>query len=434
MSHSPKIDTLRFTTAGSVDDGKSTLIGRLLYDSKSILEDQIAAVARTSARTTRNHNDDGLDLSLLTDGLTAEREQGITIDVAYRYFATPSRRFIIADTPGHEQYTRNMVTGASTADVAIVLLDAARGIQPQSRRHAALAVLLDLPQVVVAVNKMDLIGYDQAVFENIKREFTAIAAELGVKNISFIPVSALRGDNVVDAGLDKMPWYTGPTLLGFLETVQVGRTAVPHFRFPVQLVSHIRFGTNKDSRGYLGRVEAGTVKPGDEIVVLPSGAKAYVAEIITLEGTAESAQAPDSITITLDRQLDISRGDTFASVAHPPLVTDTINANVCWLDVTPLSTSRRYWLKHGTRTVRAQITSVTSRYDINTLQRIPTETLNVNDIGELVIRTVQPLVIDAYSDNHATGSFILIDDATNATVAAGTIKAAANHTKAVGHE
>ncbi len=423
MSHSPKIDTLRFTTAGSVDDGKSTLIGRLLYDSKSILEDQIAAVARTSARTTRNHNDDGLDLSLLTDGLTAEREQGITIDVAYRYFATPSRRFIIADTPGHEQYTRNMVTGASTADVAIVLLDAARGIQPQSRRHAALAVLLDLPQVVVAVNKMDLIGYDQAVFEKIKREFTVIAAELGVKNISFIPVSALRGDNVVQAGSDKMPWYNGPTLLGFLETVQVGRTAVPHFRFPVQLVSHVRFGANKDSRGYLGRVEAGVVKPGDEIVVLPSGAKAHVAEIITLEGTAESAQAPDSITITLDRQLDISRGDTFASVAHPPVVTDTIHANVCWLDVAPLSTSRRYWLKHGTRTVRAQVASVTSRYDINTLQRNPADTLNVNDIGELVIRTVQPLVIDAYSDNHATGSFILIDDATNATAAAGTIKA-----------
>jgi sulfate adenylyltransferase subunit 1 len=423
MSHSPKIDTLRFTTAGSVDDGKSTLIGRLLYDSKSILEDQIAAVARTSARTTRNHNDDGLDLSLLTDGLTAEREQGITIDVAYRYFATPSRRFIIADTPGHEQYTRNMVTGASTADVAIVLLDAARGIQPQSRRHAALAVLLDLPQVVVAVNKMDLIGYDQNVFEKIKREFTAIAAELGVKNISFIPVSALRGDNVVEAGLDKMPWYNGPTLLGFLETVQVGRTAVPHFRFPVQLVSHVRFGANKDSRGYLGRVEAGVVKPGDEIVILPSGAKAHVAEIITLEGTAESAQAPDSITLILDRQLDISRGDTFASVAYSPVVTDTIHANVCWLDVAPLSTSRRYWLKHGTRTVRAQVASVTSRYDINTLQRNLAETLNVNDIGELVIRTVQPLVIDAYSDNHATGSFILIDDATNATVAAGTIKA-----------
>jgi sulfate adenylyltransferase subunit 1 len=423
MSHSPKIDTLRFTTAGSVDDGKSTLIGRLLYDSKSILEDQIAAVARTSGRTTRNHNSDGLDLSLLTDGLTAEREQGITIDVAYRYFATPSRRFIIADTPGHEQYTRNMVTGASTADVAIVLLDAARGIQPQSRRHAALAVLLDLPHVVVAVNKMDLVGYKQSVFDDIKREFTATAKSLGVREITFIPVSALRGDNVVEAGLDNMPWYTGPTLLGFLETVNVSRTAVPHFRFPVQLVSHFRFGANKDSRGYVGRVEAGTVKPGDEIVVLPSGATARVSEIITLEGTAESAQAPDSITITLDRQLDISRGDTFASPAHPPIVTNTINANVCWLDVTPLSTSRRYWLKHGTRTVRAQVTKVASRYDINTLTREPAETLNVNDIGEFIIRTVQPLVVDAYAGNHATGSFILIDDATNATVAAGTIKA-----------
>jgi sulfate adenylyltransferase large subunit len=432
MSHSPKIDTLRFTTAGSVDDGKSTLIGRLLYDSKSILEDQIAAVARTSGRTTRNHNSDGLDLSLLTDGLTAEREQGITIDVAYRYFATPSRRFIIADTPGHEQYTRNMVTGASTADVAIVLLDAARGIQPQSRRHAALAVLLDLPHVVVAVNKMDLVGYQQSVFEDIEREFAATAKSLGVREITFIPVSALRGDNVVEASLDNMPWYKGPTLLGFLETVSVSRTAVPHFRFPVQLVSHFRFGANKDSRGYVGRVEAGTVKPGDEIIVLPSGATARVNEIITLEGTPESAQAPDSITITLDRQLDISRGDTFASPAHPPIVTDTIDANVCWLDVTPLSTSRRYWLKHGTRTVRAQVTKVASRYDINTLTREPAETLNVNDIGELTIRTVQPLVVDAYSDNHATGSFILIDDATNATVAAGTLKVDAHKETANG--
>ncbi len=414
------IDTLRFTTAGSVDDGKSTLIGRLLYDSKSILEDQIAAIARTTSK----RGQEGLDLSLLTDGLSAEREQGITIDVAYRYFATPNRRFIIADTPGHEQYTRNMVTGASTADVAIVLIDAAKGIKPQSRRHAALAVLLDLPHVVVAVNKMDLVGYKKEVFQKIKSDFTAIARELGVREISFIPVSALQGDMVVNkesAGTNNMPWYNGPTLLEFLESVRVGKAVVPAFRLPVQLVSRVRFGANQDSRGYLGRVESGSVKVGDHIVVLPSGETARIAEIITLDGNAQSAESLDSVTITLDRQLDISRGDVIAERFKPPRVTQNIRANVCWLGNDPLSTTRRYLLKHGTRTVPAKISSVNSRYDILTLQPTATTTLNTNDIGALSIHVAQPVMVDAYWANHAGGSFILLDEATNATVAAGTI-------------
>jgi sulfate adenylyltransferase subunit 1 len=413
------IDTLRFTTAGSVDDGKSTLIGRLLYDSKSILEDQIAAIART----TEKRGQSGLDLSLFTDGLTAEREQGITIDVAYRYFATPTRRFIIADTPGHEQYTRNMVTGASTADAAIVLIDAARGIQPQSRRHAALAVLLDLPHVVVAVNKMDLVGYKENVFTQIKTEFTAIAKELGVRNISFIPVSALAGDFVVSReidGVNNMPWYAGPTLLEFLENVPVEKQAESAFRFPVQLVSRVRFGASKENRGYLGRVESGRIKVGSEVVALPSGETARIAEIITLDGNAESAISLNSVTITLDRQLDISRGDMLAEAGNPPRVTENLRANVCWLGSEALNPQRRYLLKIGTRSVRAQITAVNSRYDVQTLAANPATTLNTNDIGELAIRTAKPIMIDAYSLNHATGGLILIDEASNATVAAGT--------------
>ena len=423
------VDTLRFTTAGSVDDGKSTLIGRLLYDSKAILEDQIAAIARTTGK----RGQEGLDLSLLTDGLIAEREQGITIDVAYRYFATPNRRFIIADTPGHEQYTRNMVTGASTADVAIVLLDAAKGILPQSRRHAALAVLLNLPHVLVAVNKMDLVGYSEKTFETIKTEFSAIARELGVADITFIPVSALRGDMVVnrlvnktvvneaDADINNMPWYTGPTLLEFLETVSVDKAATTAFRFPVQLVSRVRFGANQDSRGYLGRVESGHVSVGDEVMVLPSGVTARIAEIITLEGNAASAESQDSVTITLDRQLDISRGDVIAGRINPPNVTNQFRANVCWLGHSPLTQERRYLLKHGTRTVPAKIASVDSRYDILTLQQQPATSLNMNDIGALTIHVAKPIMVDAYSAIHAGGSFILLDEASNATVAAGTV-------------
>lgn len=422
-------DTLRFTTAGSVDDGKSTLIGRLLYDSKSILEDQIAAIARTTERRGQS----GLDLSLLTDGLTAEREQGITIDVAYRYFATPERRFIIADTPGHEQYTRNMVTGASTADVAIVLIDAAKGIQPQSRRHAAVAVLLDLPHVVVAVNKMDLVDYSEAVFTRIKNEFAVIAAELGVRNISFIPVSALVGDNVVSHqidGVNNMAWYDGPTLLEYLETVDVTKTkSTEALRFPVQLVSRVRFGPHQESRGYLGRVEAGNVRVGEEIVVLPSGETAKVAEIITLDGNKDSAFTLDSITLTLDRQIDISRGDVIASRTHAPHVTRELRGNACWLgnEKFDLSQKRRYLLKIGTRVVKAEIAELHSRVDILTLQREAATALRTNDIGEITVRTAQPVAIDGYRESHFTGSFILIDEATNATVAAGTILEGATH-------
>jgi sulfate adenylyltransferase subunit 1 len=417
MSQANTIDTLRFTTAGSVDDGKSTLIGRLLYDSKSILEDQIAAIART----TQKRGQDGLDLSLLTDGLTAEREQGITIDVAYRYFATPNRRFIIADTPGHEQYTRNMVTGASTADVAIVLIDASKGILPQSRRHAAVAVLLDMPHVVVAVNKMDLVGYRKEVFHKIKGGFQGIARELGVRDISFIPISALAGDNVVTRG-ENLSWFGGPTLLEFLETVRVGRTVEPPFRFPVQLVSRVRFGEGKEHRGYLGRVESGKVKVGDKVLVLPSNETARINGIISLEDNLQSASAPDSVTITLDRQLDISRGDFLADPFHPPHVADVFRANVCWLGNEPLSTGRRYLIKHLTRAVRAVIEQVETRFDVETLKgEESVDALKMNDIGQIRIRTSQPLMIDPYWANHATGGFILIDEATNATVAAGTV-------------
>jgi sulfate adenylyltransferase subunit 1 len=430
MSTIPTIDTLRFTTAGSVDDGKSTLIGRLLYDSKSILEDQIAAIARTTER----RGQAGLDLSLLTDGLTAEREQGITIDVAYRYFATAARRFIIADTPGHDQYTRNMVTGASTADVAIVLLDAAKGVLPQSRRHAAVAVLLDLPHVIVAVNKMDLVGYRKDVFDKIKTEFEGIARELGVRDITFVPVSALVGDNVVASeidGVNNMSWYDGPTLLEVLETVDVTRPAAAALRFPVQLVSRVRFGAHKENRGYLGRVEAGVANVGAEIVVLPSGETAKIEEIITLDGNTDSAATLESVTITLDRQIDVSRGDVIAARAdvrtRAPRVTDNFRANVCWLgnDSLALNGARRYLLKQGTRTLRATIASVNSRYDVLTLTATPADTLKTNEIGDVTVRTSKPVAVDAYADNHATGSFILIDEATNATVAAGTILAEA---------
>ena len=410
------IDTLRFSTAGSVDDGKSTLIGRLLYDSKSILEDQIDAIART----TRKRGQEGLDLSLLTDGLIAEREQGITIDVAYRYFATANRRFIIADTPGHEQYTRNMVTGASTADVAIVLIDAAKGILPQSRRHAALAALLNVPHVLVAVNKMDLVDYREDVFEDIKAAFTAIAGELGVGELSFLPVSALQGDMVVDRRCN-MHWYRGPTLLEFLETVRVDRAAMSVFRFPVQLVSRVRFGAHRESRGYLGRVESGRVSVGDYVAVLPSGEMARIAEIITHDGNVESAGPQDSITITLDRQLDISRGDVIAGRDRLPNVVQHFRANVCWLGNDALATDRRYLLKHGTRTVSAKIDRVDSRYDILTLKPVVAASLHTNEIGELTVRVAKPIMVDAYSTNHAGGSFILLDEASNATVAAGII-------------
>ena len=419
------ISTLRFSTAGSVDDGKSTLIGRLLFDSKSIFEDQLLSIGNAS--TKRGHAK--IDLSLLTDGLTAEREQGITIDVAYRYFATDKRRFIIADTPGHEQFTRNMVTGTSTAQVAIVLADASKGILSQTRRHAAVAALLGTPKVVLAINKMDLVGFDQTVFETIKADFEIIAKELGLASVTVLPISALNGDNVVTKIVDdvnNLPWFKGPTLLEYLETVDASRVNSQALRFPVQLVSRVKFGALKEHRGYLGQLESGTVRVGETITVLPSNEQAQILEIITVDGNRDVAYAGEAVTLTLNRQLDISRGDLFvnasAGLDDAPESSNIITANVCWLGNAPLDLNRRYLLKHLTRNIRAVVQAVESKIDIETLTPIAGATsLKANEIGRLKLNCAQPLFIDAYADNHATGCFILIDETTNATVAAGTI-------------
>ncbi len=425
------ISTLRFSTAGSVDDGKSTLIGRLLFDSKSIFEDQLLSIGNAS--TKRGHAK--IDLSLLTDGLTAEREQGITIDVAYRYFATDKRRFIIADTPGHEQFTRNMVTGTSTAQVAIVLADASKGILSQTRRHAAVAALLGTPKVVLAINKMDLVGFDQTVFETIKADFEIIAKELGLASVTVLPISALNGDNVVSKTVDdvnNLPWFKGPTLLEYLETVDASRVNSQALRFPVQLVSRVKFGANKEHRGYLGQLESGTVRVGETITVLPSNEQAQILEIITVDGNRDVACAGEAVTLTLNRQLDISRGDLFVNAAagldNAPESSNVITANVCWLGNAPLDMNRRYLLKHLTRNIRAVVQAVESKIDIETLTPIAGATsLKANEIGRLKLNCAQPLFIDAYADNHATGCFILIDETTNATVAAGTILLEKNH-------
>jgi len=413
--------TLRFTTAGSVDDGKSTLIGRLLLDAKGLLEDQLASVAKTTAR----RGDAGMDLSLFTDGLTSEREQGITIDVAYRYFATPKRRFIIADTPGHEQYTRNMVTGSSTADLSVILVDATRGISQQTRRHAAVASLLAIPRIVVAVNKMDQVGWDRAVFEEIAADFAGVAQSLGLGNITLIPLSALEGDMVVSRG-DRLDWYTGPTLLEVLESARAG---VPsdELRFPVQLVSRSRFGARQELRGYMGRVESGTIKVGDTVVTWPQGLEARVTDIIALGGSAHTASAGRSVTVVLDRQVDIARGDVLSHAHDAPSVIRRFGARLTWLDRDPLAKGRRYWLKHGTQTVRASIESLDSRLDLATLlPDAAAETLAFNDIGTVRIGVARALVADTYVANRATGSFILIDEATHHTVAAGMISELAN--------
>ena len=416
--------TLRFTTAGSVDDGKSTLIGRLLLDAKGLLEDQLAAVARTTAKRAGagpvTHG--GMDLSLFTDGLTIEREQGITIDVAYRYFATPARRFIIADNPGHEQYTRNMVTGSSTSDLSVILVDATRGISRQTRRHAAVAALLAIPRVVVAVNKMDQVGWNQTVYEEIGADFAAIAQSLGTKAATLIPMSALEGDMVVRRG-ENMNWYDGPTLLEVLESAQPGRSAA-HLRLPVQLVSLSRFGSRAEHRGYLGRIESGALHVGETVLASPEGHEARVSEIVTLGGTPASAGAGQSITVVLDRQVDIARGDVLSHVADAPTAARRFDARLTWLDRDPLSQGRRYWLKHGTRSVRASIEELHSRLDFETLQpdRDAT-TLAFNDIGTARIGVARAIAADLYADNRATGSFILVDEATNQTVAGGMISA-----------
>ena len=412
--------TLRFTTAGSVDDGKSTLIGRLLLDAKGLMVDQLAAVARSTAR----RGDEGLDLSLFTDGLTVEREQGITIDVAYRYFATPARRFIIADTPGHEQYTRNMVTGASTADLSVILVDAARGISRQTRRHAAIAALLRIPKVVVAVNKMDAVGYDRAVFESIAADFAEVARALGLEDVTLVPVSALEGDMVVRRG-EHLDWYLGPTLLDVLEAAPSGEPS-PQFRFPVQLVARSRFGPHQELRGYLGRVESGRVEVGDTVAAWPQGQTARVSQIITLDGSPRIATAGQSVTLVLDRQVDIPRGDLLTHVEDAPRVARRFGARLAWMDAEPLSRDRRYWLKHGTQTVRATIESLESKLDLATLLPAPATSLEFNDLGTVRIAVARPLPLDRYEDNRANGRFILIDEATNHTVAGGLVSEVAH--------
>jgi sulfate adenylyltransferase subunit 1 len=413
------VDTgmLRFTSAGSVDDGKSTLIGRLLYDTKAIFEDQLSSIERSS----RKRGQDGIDLSLLTDGLLAEREQGITIDVAYRYFATPSRKFIIADTPGHEQYTRNMVTGASTADLAIVLVDARKGLLTQSRRHAYIASLLRIPHLVLAVNKMDLADYAQDVFERIRDEFLGFARDLGFHRIDALPISALNGDMVVERG-SRLGWYRGPTLLQILETAEVGRSAShAGFYFPIQLVARPGDSGVEGARGYAGRIESGSVREGEVVTILPSGQQSRVKEVRTYNGRLESAHAPQSVTIVLEDQIDVSRGDVLVAQAHEAQAARDFDATLCWLAEEPFNRSRRYLVKHGARTVKAILGTPQYRVDVNTLARQPADTLALNDIGRVSVKTSQPLAFQPYRDNRAAGSFIVIDEASNDTVAAGLI-------------
>jgi len=406
-------DLLRFTTAGSVDDGKSTLIGRLLYDSKGVYEDQLAAI-RTA---TVNQSAGAIDFALLTDGLRAEREQGITIDVAYRYFATPKRKFIIADTPGHEQYTRNMATGASTANLAIILIDARNGVLPQSKRHAAIASLLGIQHVVIAVNKMDLVNYDEDVFDAICSDFRQFAAPLQVQDLYFIPVSALHGDNIVVRS-DRVPWYEGETLLGRLENVHIASDRnLSEMRFPVQVVLR----PDQQFRGYGGQIASGVLKVGDPVMVLPSGRTSRVKSIVTYDGELPRAFPPMSVTVCLEDEIDISRGNMLAPPSHPPHVTRCIDARLVWMGNQPLDLRRQYIIKHTTQAVKAQVRQIRYRADVNTLERHPATELKLNEIGAVVIDTHLPLFVDQYLRNRATGSFVLIDPISNATVAAGMV-------------
>ena len=411
------MDLLRFTTAGSVDDGKSTLIGRLLYDSKSIFEDQLEAMEESS----RKRGDENVNLALLTDGLRAEREQGITIDVAYRYFATPKRKFIIADTPGHIQYTRNMVTGASTANLAIILIDARKGVIEQTRRHAFIANLLRIQHLVVAVNKMDLVEYSEEAFNNIVREFREFASRLdNIVEITAIPISALNGDNVVDKS-KNMDWYEGPTFLYHLENVYVGgEENHVDARYPVQWVIRPMSDEWHDFRGYAGRVAGGVFKPGDEVTILPSGFTTRIKAIHSPDGELAEAFAPQSTTITLTDEIDISRGDMIVKANNPPKVAQDLEAMVCWFSSKPMPHRAKLVLRHTTRETKAIIEEVRYQVDINTLHKIEgVDTLAMNEIGRLRIRTALPIIHDSYRRNRITGSFILIDPGTNETVAAG---------------
>ncbi len=444
------LDLLRFTTAGSVDDGKSTLIGRLLYDTKQVFEDQLEHVAQASAR---RGGSGALDLALLTDGLRAEREQGITIDVAYRYFATARRRFIIADCPGHQQYTRNMVTGASTADLSVILLDARRGVLEQSKRHAFISVLLGIPHLVVAVNKMDLVDYSRERFEELQSDFGEFAEKLGAHpparvngdsvaapaedpgleaqtgpSLTYIPISALEGDNVVDRS-PRMDWYESPTLLELLEEVEVAydHPYTTPSRFPVQWVirpSNAQAGAegSRDYRGYAGQLASGALRVGDEVVALPSGLRTRIAGIDTYEGELDEALAPMSVTLRLEDELDVSRGELLCRVQETPTVNRELRADVCWLNERPLQVGGRYVIKHTTRSASTVVEELTDVVDVHTLERAPApKELALNDIGQVRLRTSSPLAFDPYRSNRRTGSFILIDEATNETVGAGMV-------------
>ncbi len=414
------VELLRLATAGSVDDGKSTLIGRLLYDAKQIFEDQLEHVVEVSRRRGDGH----VNLALLTDGLRAEREQGITIDVAYRYFATPRRKFVLADCPGHEQYTRNMVTGCSTADVAVILVDARRGIVEQSRRHAAIATLLGTPHLIVCVNKMDLVEFDAAVFERIADEFGELASRLGARDVRFVPISALHGDNVVDRS-QRTPWYAGPTLLELLETLPIAADRnLRALRFPVQWVIRPQDDRWHDYRGYAGQVASGIVRVGDEVVVLPSGARSRVAAIETADGALETAYPPLSVTVRLEDDVDVARGDLIAHPSTAPALTRELEATVCWMSEQAARPRARYRLKQTTRSTPARIEAIEHVLDVATLERArDVDRLELNDIAHVRIRTAEPLACDTYRDNRATGAFILIDEQTGETAAAGMVEA-----------
>jgi sulfate adenylyltransferase subunit 1 len=417
------MELLRFTTAGSVDDGKSTLIGRLLYDSKSIFEDQLEAVERTSKLKGYEH----VDLALLTDGLRAEREQGITIDVAYRYFATPKRKFIIADTPGHIQYTRNMVTGASTANLALILVDARKGILEQTNRHSFIASLLQIPHIIVCINKMDLVDYDQDVFDQVVSEYKKLASRLDVRDVHFIPISALNGDNVVDKS-KNMDWYQGSTLMYLLENIHISSDE-NHIdcRFPVQYVIRPQAAAYHDFRGYAGRIAGGVFKPGDQVRILPSGFTARISSIhplhaLTIEDSVDEAFSPMSVTMTLDTDIDVSRGDMIVRENNVPTVSQELDIMVCWMGEKPMQPGGKYGLKHTTKDVRCIIRDIRYKVDINSLHRLEHDkNIGMNDIARVQIRTTAPLFYDSYRKNRITGSVILIDEGTNETVAAGMI-------------
>jgi sulfate adenylyltransferase subunit 1 len=424
--HLPEIDNglLRFLTCGSVDDGKSTLIGRLLHDSKAILADTLHAIAHTSQKRGLS----AVDLSLLTDGLVAEREQGITIDVAYRYFSTGTRKYIVADAPGHEQYTRNMVTAASTASLAIILVDARKGVLAQTRRHSAVAHLLGIPHLVVAVNKMDLVDYDAAVFERIRADYLDCARRIGIGDVRFVPMSALNGDMIVERG-DKLGWYDGPTLLEILETApgahgEAGDGRDERFRFPVQYVCRPQRADDPalhDYRGYMGRIESGDIAVGDAVEILPAGRTTRIKDIQLGGRSLRAAGADQSVTLLLEDAIDISRGDLLVKPEGRPVPSDFLNADLCWLSEQPLDPHRRYLIRHTTREVTARLATIDYRLDIATLAQVPAAILGMNDIARVSFRLARPLCFDRYADNRATGAFIVIDASTNDTVGAGMI-------------